>query len=61
MNELKYLIYQALINCDSSMSERETVKEVKRQLDKERVSYDPQLIDIFIEMAVQEIEEARAT
>lgn len=56
VNELKYLIFQHLMSLDLSTPRRDLIKEVKRQLDKERVPYDRDLVDVLIEVCIGEIE-----
>ena len=56
VNELKYLIFQHLISLDLTMPRRDLIKEVKRELDKERVIYDKELIDVLIEVCIGDIE-----
>lgn len=56
MNELKYLIYQSLINQDLNVRKKEIFQNVKNDLDKEHISYDSQMIDTLIEICVDEIE-----
>lgn len=59
MTELKYLIYQALINLNvtsvDAMPKREMIKAVKDFLDKERVEYDPETIGILVEMCFEKL------
>lgn len=59
MNELKYLIFQALMSIDRSVPKREIVKSVKGFLDNERVGYDPEMIEVYIDVCLSELEKNR--
>ena len=56
MNELEYLIYQALIQMDTNRPLREIHKDVKAYLEKERISFDKELVDVLIEFCLSKLE-----
>lgn len=56
MNELKYLIFQSLIHKDINAPRRQVYRSVKSDLEKERVHYDPEMIEVLIEVCLSELE-----
>lgn len=60
MNELKYAIYQKLLDSKTDTSSRELKKDVERHLENERVSFDKDLLQAHIDECLREINQGRA-